>query len=340
MHHSSLEDLAIAVLIPCYNEAQTIGDVVSRLPRGAAAAPHLCLRQQFHATDTALAPAQAGATVFREPRQGKGNVVRRMFADIEADIYLMADGDGTYAPDDAPQLINTLLTERSDMVVGTRPRRDDDAGRAGPCLRQPASSTGSTSASSAGFHRHLFRLPRLHAGVSSRAFRRFPMASRSRRKCRSMPRSCKLPVSEIAARLTAAGRRVRRPSCRTFDDGAKILWMFALPGEGDAAASLSSARLRAVPGLAVALLGVPVADRILRHRARAAAADLGASVSACVLMSMLIAFFSGLMLDAYHPTAAAEMTSSRLSLRYPPCQAPARTGKRSSRLTEPGRIAA
>lgn len=78
--------------------------------------------------------ALAGATVFRERRQGKGNVVRRMFADIEADIYLMADGDGTYAPEDADALINTLLTERVDMVVGTRRDVTVDAGRKGHAL--------------------------------------------------------------------------------------------------------------------------------------------------------------------------------------------------------------
>ncbi|TGS35644.1 glycosyltransferase, partial [Mesorhizobium sp. M8A.F.Ca.ET.182.01.1.1] len=80
---------------------------------------------------TALRARAAGAVVVREPRQGKGNVVRRMFADIDADIYVMADGDGTYAPEDAPQLINVLQTERCDMVVGTRRGVTDDAGRNG-----------------------------------------------------------------------------------------------------------------------------------------------------------------------------------------------------------------
>ncbi len=56
---------------------------------------------------------------MRERRQGKGHVVRRMFCDIDADIYVMADGDGTYGPADAEELIRTLITERADMVVGT-----------------------------------------------------------------------------------------------------------------------------------------------------------------------------------------------------------------------------
>ncbi len=67
------------------------------------------------------------AHVVRERRQGKGHVVRRMFADIDADIYIIADGDGTYAPEDAEELVRTLLTERADMVVGTRRGVHDDA---------------------------------------------------------------------------------------------------------------------------------------------------------------------------------------------------------------------
>src|SRR5690606_34361668 len=116
--------------IPCFNEERTIGAVV----RGfREALPHAAIFvYDNNSSDlTALKARAAGAIVVREPRQGKGNVVRRMFADIDADIYLMADGDGTYAAADAPQLVNTLLTEGADMVVGTRRGVTDDAGRAG-----------------------------------------------------------------------------------------------------------------------------------------------------------------------------------------------------------------
>jgi len=123
-------ELAVAVLVPCYNEEQTIGPVVrafrEALPQAAI---YVC---DNNSSDlTALQARSAGAIVTRETRQGKGNVMRRLFADIEADIYVMADGDGTYDPHDAPQLINTLLTERVDMVVGTRRGVGEDAGRRG-----------------------------------------------------------------------------------------------------------------------------------------------------------------------------------------------------------------
>src|SRR5690606_33627799 len=123
-------DPAIAVLLPCYNEEQTIGAVVRGF-REALPQATVYVYDNNSTDLTALQARAGGAVVIREPRQGKGNVVRRMFADIEADIYVMADGDGTYDPQDAPQLIPTRRTERVDMVVGTRRGVTDDAGRAG-----------------------------------------------------------------------------------------------------------------------------------------------------------------------------------------------------------------
>ena len=94
----------IAVLLPCYNEAATITDVVLAFRRPLPTA-RIYVYDNNSTDDTARRAALAGAEVYRERRQGKGNVVRRMFADIDADIYLMADGDGTYAPEDAEDLI-------------------------------------------------------------------------------------------------------------------------------------------------------------------------------------------------------------------------------------------
>ncbi|MDP3898652.1 MAG: glycosyltransferase, partial [Mesorhizobium sp.] len=126
----SLSSFSVAVLLPCYNEEKTIAEVVAGF-RAALPGARILVYDNNSSDLTALRARAAGAIVIREPRQGKGNVVRRMFADIDADIYVMADGDGTYAPEDAPLLINTLLTEHADMAVGTRRGVTDDAGRAG-----------------------------------------------------------------------------------------------------------------------------------------------------------------------------------------------------------------
>jgi glycosyltransferase involved in cell wall biosynthesis len=109
----------IAVLIPCHNQAATIGAVVRGFGE-ALPSPKIFVFDNNSTDDTARIAAHEGARVYREGRPGKGNVVRRMFADIDADIYVLADGDGRYDPADAPSLVNALVTEHADMVIGTR----------------------------------------------------------------------------------------------------------------------------------------------------------------------------------------------------------------------------
>ncbi|MDP8930296.1 MAG: glycosyltransferase [Actinomycetota bacterium] len=114
------------MVIPCHNEERTIADVV----RGfAQVLPEAQLFVYDNScTDATSQQAQsAGAVVRREPRLGKGNVVRRMFADVDADVYVVVDGDGTYDPGAARTMVDLLLDERLDMVVGCRaPAPDDD----------------------------------------------------------------------------------------------------------------------------------------------------------------------------------------------------------------------
>ena len=116
----AIEDgFKIAVLIPCHNQAATIGAVVRGFVEALPGAK-IFVFDNNSTDDTARIATREGARVYREARQGKGNVVRRMFADIDADIYVLADGDGSYDPADAPSLVNALITEHVDMVVGTR----------------------------------------------------------------------------------------------------------------------------------------------------------------------------------------------------------------------------
>ncbi len=117
--NTRLEGYRIAVLLPCYNEETAIADVVRNFRHALPGATIYVYDN--NSKDRTLAVAQeAGAVVRSETRQGKGNVVRRMFSDIEADIYVLADGDGTYDAASSPALIERLLTERLDMVVGCR----------------------------------------------------------------------------------------------------------------------------------------------------------------------------------------------------------------------------
>jgi glycosyltransferase involved in cell wall biosynthesis len=125
--------LRIAVLLPCYNEeaaiAQTVQDFRAALP-GATVYVY-----DNNSTDrTAEVAAAAGAVVRTERMQGKGNVVRRMFADVEADVYVMADGDATYEAAAAPGLVQLLVEEKLDMVVGARKSEVEAAYRRGHVL--------------------------------------------------------------------------------------------------------------------------------------------------------------------------------------------------------------
>ncbi|MBC7985493.1 MAG: glycosyltransferase, partial [Sphingomonadaceae bacterium] len=117
--------LRVAVLLPCYNEEAAIGLTVAAF---RAALPDAAVYvYDNNSTDrTAEAARAAGAIVRPEPMQGKGRVVRRMFADVEADVYVMADGDATYDASAAPALIAMLLDEQLDMVVGARRSEVDD----------------------------------------------------------------------------------------------------------------------------------------------------------------------------------------------------------------------
>jgi glycosyltransferase involved in cell wall biosynthesis len=114
-----LEALRIAVLIPCYNEAETIG-VVIRDFREALAGAHVYVYDNNSDDSTVEVAAAAGAIVRRERLQGKGNVVRRMFADVEADIFVLVDGDGTYDAAAVPSMVRLLYEEDLDMVNGRR----------------------------------------------------------------------------------------------------------------------------------------------------------------------------------------------------------------------------
>jgi len=122
----------VAILLPCHNEARTIADVVKGF-RGELPDADIYVFDNASTDDTAAVAEAAGAIVRHEPEKGKGNVVRRMFADIDADIYVMADGDRTYDPRNVHDLINRLTDSHLDMVIGKR-AQDQTAYRSGHLL--------------------------------------------------------------------------------------------------------------------------------------------------------------------------------------------------------------
>jgi len=128
--HPRLDDKKIVVLVPCHNEAATIEHVVRGFRQQL---PHAVIWVYDNAStdDTAEIARNAGAFVRKEPLRGKGNVIRRMFADIEADVYLMVDGDDTYDATHATRLIDHLIADGLDMVNCARVPVEDAAFRPG-----------------------------------------------------------------------------------------------------------------------------------------------------------------------------------------------------------------
>jgi len=120
----------IAVILPCYNEEAAITETIAGF-RAALPAARIYVFDNNSSDRTAEFARAAGAIVRNERMQGKGNVVRRMFSDVEADIYVMADGDATYDAAAAPAMIRMMLDEQLDMVVGARQSEVEAAYRRG-----------------------------------------------------------------------------------------------------------------------------------------------------------------------------------------------------------------
>lgn len=110
---------SVAVLVPCYNEAQTVGKVVDDFHK-ALPGSTVYVYDNNSSDDTAALAREHGAVVRFEPRQGKGNVVRQMIRDIDAEYYVLVDGDDTYPAEAAPSLLRPLMDDEADTVVGDR----------------------------------------------------------------------------------------------------------------------------------------------------------------------------------------------------------------------------
>src|SRR5256885_5545139 len=126
----TLQAMRIAVLVPCFNEEATVATVVGDF-RKALPSAQIYVYDNNSSDRTAAVARQAGAEVRNEHHQGKGHVVRRMFADVDADVYVLVDGDATYDAPSAPAMVSDLIENHRDMVVGARVDREDAAYRPG-----------------------------------------------------------------------------------------------------------------------------------------------------------------------------------------------------------------
>ena len=214
------ESLRIAVLLPCYNEEAAIADTIAGFRAALPQATIYVYDNNSRDRTVELARA-AGATVRTERQQGKGNVVRRMFADVDADIYVMADGDLTYDPKAAPEMVRVLIDEQLDMVVGTRQHEVADAYRGGHVIGNRLFTGLLTGL----FGRSFTDIFSGYRVFSRRFVKSFPVLSEGFEIETEMSvhaLELKMPVSEIE---TAYGARPEGSASKlsTYRDGWRIL---------------------------------------------------------------------------------------------------------------------
>ncbi|HZU62857.1 MAG TPA: glycosyltransferase family 2 protein [Novosphingobium sp.] len=283
--------LSVAVLLPAYNEAAAIAQVIADF---RAALPDAAIYvYDNNSRDETCAIARAhGAIVRREPRQGKGHVVRRMFADIEADVYIMCDADDTYEAAAAPDMLRRLLDEGLDMVVGARAAVSETAYR-------PAHEFGN------------WLLTGLVRTIFGDVFRDMLSGYRvfSRRFVKSFPVMAggfeietELTIHALELEMPVAEQRTRfqdRPAgsvskLNTIRDGVRILWTIL--------ALLKQERpmpLFGLIGAALMLLSLGAAwPVVMEYLATGLVPRLPTAVLATGLMLLgWFALFSGLILD-------------------------------------------
>ncbi|KOA72546.1 glycosyltransferase family 2 protein [Pantoea sp. CFSAN033090] len=219
---NSKENPSIAVVIPCYNEGVSISKVISDF-RNALPEAAIFVFDNNSRDNTIAEAKKAGAQVYSVKEQGKGNVVRRMFANVNADIYVMVDGDATYDASCSPMMIDKLIAERLDMVVGVRKHDDEQAYRPGHTFGNKM-LTGCVKSIFGGNFSDMLSGYRV---FSSRYAKSFPAMARgfeTETELTVHALELRMPYGEF---LTPYGARMEGSSSKlsTYKDGLKILKM-------------------------------------------------------------------------------------------------------------------
>jgi len=302
----------IAILLPCYNEEAAIGATVAGF-RAALPDATVYVYDNNSRDRTCEIAAQAGAVVRSERQQGKGNVVRRMFADVDADIYIMADGDLTYDPAAAPRMVDMLLVDQLDMVVGTRKHEEKDAYRGGHVLGNKI-FTGLLAGL---FGRSFSDIFSGYRAFSRRFVKSFPVLSAGFEIETEMSvhaLELRMPVGEIE---TAYGSRPEGSHSKlsTYGDGWRILKTIGTLYRIERPV-LFYGGIGALLVIAAILLAVPLVETYLQTGLvpRFPTAIL---VTGMVIVAVLC-FFAGLILDTVTRGRREVRRLAYLSLSAPP----------------------
>lgn len=288
---TAVERHRIAVLVPCFNEEKSIGKVIGDF---RAALPHapVYIYDNNSTDDTVGVAARAGAVVRRESHQGKGHVVRRMFTDVEADIYVLVDGDATYDAPSVRRLVERLIEDRLDMVVGARVDPEHKAYRRGH-------RTGNrllTSFVTLVFGRAFTDILSGYRVFSRRFVKSFPVLSGGfeiETELTVHALELELPVAEMDtpyyARLAGSASKLH-----TWRDGFRILWTILRLCRSERPFQFFSAIAAVLAVIAIYIM-IPVIGTFMKT---GLVPRLPTALLATGLMlSAALSFMSGLILD-------------------------------------------
>jgi glycosyltransferase involved in cell wall biosynthesis len=288
---AAVERHRIAVLVPCYNEERSIGKVIADF---RAALPHapVYIYDNNSTDDTVEVAARAGAVVRRESHQGKGHVVRRMFTDVEADIYVLVDGDATYDAASVSYMIERLLQDRLDMVVAARVDREHTAYR-------PGHRTGNwllTSFVTILFGRAFSDTLSGYRVFSRRFVKSFPVLSGGfeiETELTVHALELDLPVAEVETPYfsRAAGSASK---LNTWRDGFRILWTIIRLCRSERPFQFFSA-IASVLAIAAIILVIPVITTFMRQGTVPRLPT--AVLSTGLMLAAALSFMTGLILD-------------------------------------------
>ncbi|MDA0352654.1 MAG: glycosyltransferase family 2 protein [Chloroflexi bacterium] len=286
------ERVAVAVLVPCYNEEATIGRVVSDF-RAALPDATVFVCDNASTDATADRARAAGAVVLDEPRAGKGNAVRRLFGAVEAEVYVIVDGDDTYDARVAPRAIDRLVSERLDMVNVARISEEVEAYRIGHRLGNRVLN-GITSSLFGDVFDDMLSGYRV---FSRRFVKSFPALSggfETETELTIHALSLRMPVAEVAAPYKSRSEG-SDSKLRTYRDGAVILRTIGLMVKEE-----QPLRFFSAIALVLMLTAIGLAIPVFVDYARTGLVPrfpTAILASAIVLLASL-SFFAGLILDS------------------------------------------
>jgi glycosyltransferase involved in cell wall biosynthesis len=250
----------VAVLVPCHNEEASIATVIAQF-RAELPDATIYVYDNNSTDRTAEIAERAGAEVRRELHQGKGHVVRRMFADVDAEIYLLVDGDATYDAPSARKMIRRLIDERLDMVVGARVDQEQAAWRAG----HRAGNLLLTGFVAAVFGRSFTDMLSGYRVVTRRFVKSFPVLSGGfeiETELTVHALELGLPVAELATPYYARPQG-SASKLHTWRDGFRILWTIARLYKSERPQAFFAA-IGAVLQLTAMVLAIPIFATYLR----------------------------------------------------------------------------